>query len=201
MASKMLSIIVLLSFVPIDSVKLNTKAKAKADMAIRLDQTSSNVLVGKERKVEVFSGQSTIDAQNNRQVAYAGDVSGSVERDPSYFRGLYLRAGAAYGVPWQLIEAVHYVETGCSDSTNETSYAGATGPMQFMPGTWRTYAADGDGDGQANINDVEDAVFGAANLLASSGAAEGNIDAALFNYNHAQWYVDKVKNIAQDAGM
>ena len=73
--------------------------------------------------------------------------------------------------------------------------------MQFMSGTWRAYGVDGDGDGTADVCNVVDAIYGASNLLAASGAAEGNIDAALFNYNHAQWYVDKVKAIAYEIGM
>ena len=201
MLSKMLSIAVLFALVPLDSVKVKAQ---KEDIAVRFDQSKPQALTGKNRQIEITSGDSEIDlAQktSTRQIAYAGGGGQSVERDPSYFRGLYMRAGAAYGIPWQLLEAVHYVETGSSDSTSESSYAGAMGPMQFMPGTWRTYAVDGNGDGSADITNVEDAVYGAANLLATGGAADGNIDAALFNYNHAQWYVDKVKGIAQDAGM
>ena len=68
--------------------------------------------------------------------------------------------------------------------------------MQFMPGTWRAYAVDGNGDGTADVHDVSDAIYGAANLLAAGGAAEGNVDGALFNYNHAQWYVNKVNEVA-----
>lgn len=201
MVSKLLSVIVIFAFMPIDTTKVKAENE---DIAIRFDQTKSQALVGKDRQVAIASGDSAIELakkSSTGKIAYAGGATQSVERDPAYFRDLYMRAGAAYGVPWQLIEAVHYVETGSSDSTNETSYAGATGPMQFMPGTWRTYGVDGNGDGSANITDVNDAIYGAANLLAQSGAAEGNIDAALFNYNHAQWYVDKVKGIAQDAGM
>lgn len=204
MASKMFSVAVLFALIPLDSQKVQARPVATE---IKFDQSQSLAVVGKNRQVAITTAQSNLDMATKSsapQIASANDnyseLSG-VERDPSYFRGLYQRAGAAYNVPWQLIEAVHYVETGCSDSTNETSYAGATGPMQFMPGTWRTYASDGDGDGSANIYDVEDAVFGAANLLAQSGAAEGDYQSALFNYNHAQWYVDKVIAIARDAGM
>lgn len=205
MASKMLSVIVLLSLVPIDAVKTPTRPQYQS--AIKFDATNPLAITAKDRQVVASSGESNFDAQERskaesaQSVVYSSTPSRGVERDPSYFRGLYERAASAYGVPWQLLEAVHYVETGASDSTSEASYAGARGPMQFMPGTWRTYGVDGNGDGRADITNVEDAVFGAANLLASSGAAEGNIDGALFNYNHAQWYVNKVKQIAQDAGM
>lgn len=202
MASKMLSVVILLGFMPLDGIKVPQRKPLETN--IKLDTKNSFVLTGKDRQVNIVSGESQIDLEAKAQapkLASAGNVSYSVERDPSYFRGLYQRAGAAYGVPWQLLEAVHYTETGASDSTSEASYAGATGPMQFMPGTWRTWGVDGNGDGSAEIANVEDAVYGAANLLAAGGASSGDYQSALFNYNHAQWYVDRVLNIARDAGM
>ncbi len=73
--------------------------------------------------------------------------------------------------------------------------------MQFMPGTWRTYAIDGDGDGVADITNVTDAIYTAANYLAKSGADEGRYDDAIFNYNHSQSYVNLVKGIACEIGL
>ena len=67
--------------------------------------------------------------------------------------------------------------------------------MQFMPGTWRAYGQDGNGDGKADVCNAEDALYGAANYLAANGAVD-NIEKALFAYNHAQWYVNKVKAVA-----
>ena len=120
--------------------------------------------------------------------------------DPSGFRQVYQDASKKYGVPWQILEAVHQVETGKDGNTCRKSYAGATGPMQFMPGTWRAYQDDGDGNGSQDICDVDDAIYGAAHLLAASGASEGRIDEALFNYNHSWSYVAKVKDVAQSIG-
>ena len=205
MASKMLSVMMLFVLAPINSPSQTKVAQNKDTLEIKLDQASPVVVTGKNRQVAIATGDSNIDSVQKSTASKVASVSSAsyqnIERDPSYFRGLYQRAGAAYNVPWQLIEAVHYVETGASDSTNESSYAGATGPMQFMPGTWRAYGVDANGDGVAQITNVEDAVFGAANLLAQGGAAEGDYQSALFNYNHAQWYVDKVLGIARDAGM
>ena len=98
------------------------------------------------------------------------------------------------------MEAVWQVESGKQFYTAVRSYAGAQGPMQFMPGTWRGYALDGNGDGVKNINDARDSLFGAAKLLAVNGAASGNIDGALLRYNHSLSYVAKVKRLAAAIG-
>ncbi len=110
-------------------------------------------------------------------------------------RELAQRAAAAYGIDWKLVEAVWQIESGKRWKSGVQSSAGAQGPMQFMPGTWRTYATDGNGDGVADITDAQDAVYAGAKYLAANGAAT-NVDGALLRYNHAGWYVTKVKNLA-----
>ena len=65
-----------------------------------------------------------------------------------------------------------------------------------MPGTWRGYAQDGNGDGTKNVFDARDSLFAAAKLLAVNGASTGNVDGALLRYNHSSAYVAKVKRIA-----
>lgn len=72
------------------------------------------------------------------------------------------------------------------------SYAGAQGPMQFMPATWDAYGVDGDGDGTADINDIDDAAAGAANYLCANGVAADR-SSALYNYNHDASYVAGVE--------
>ncbi|WP_328139557.1 secreted cell wall DL-endopeptidase, partial [Priestia megaterium] len=58
------------------------------------------------------------------------------------------------------------------------------------------YGVDGDNpkDGRADPDDLEDAVYSAANYLAASGATKGRegIRKAVFAYNHATWYVNEV---------
>ncbi len=45
----------------------------------------------------------------------------------------------------------------------------AVGPMQFIPGTWRLWGADGNGDGVADPQNVEDAALAAGRYLCAGG--------------------------------
>ncbi|MFR9772549.1 lytic transglycosylase domain-containing protein, partial [Nocardia sp. SC052] len=45
----------------------------------------------------------------------------------------------------------------------------AVGPMQFLPGTWGAYAADGNGDGVADPHNVFDAALAAGKYLCAGG--------------------------------
>lgn len=116
------------------------------------------------------------------------------------FENVYIEAGKKYGVPWQLLAAVHFVETGQSGDTNATSTAGALGPMQFMQNTFDVYAEDGDSDGTKSIYDVHDAIYSAAKNLAANKNKMGDYRKAIFNYNHSEEYVEKVINRAREYG-
>jgi membrane-bound lytic murein transglycosylase B len=115
--------------------------------------------------------------------------------------GLYLSVSQKTGTPWQLLAAVHRIETGQSGTTNRTSYAGATGPMQFMPATFNAYATDGDGDGIKDIHNVDDAMLSAGRYLAANGANHGQYQNALYRYNHSWTYVANVTAVARQLGL
>jgi membrane-bound lytic murein transglycosylase B len=129
-------------------------------------------------------------AVTTKTVAHTADPGLAVKREWAQ------RAAAAYGIRWQLLEAVWQIESGKRWYFTGGSYAGARGPCQFMPGTWRAYAEDGNGDGVSDVYDARDCLFGAAKLLARNGAAAGDERRALFAYNHSQSYVTKVLGIA-----
>ena len=125
----------------------------------------------------------------------AGEVScglapGSERRVPALYHDLYQRAAEAYGLDPAVLAAIGEIESGHGRNMGPSS-AGALGPMQFMPSTWAAYGVDGDGDGDRDIMDPQDAIPGAANYLRASGAPR-NWRRALFAYNHADWYVAKV---------
>lgn len=76
----------------------------------------------------------------------------------------------------------------------------AVGPMQFLPGTWRIAGADGDGDGTADPSNVFDAALSAGRYLCAGDvdlSDAGQLQAAVFGYNHSASYVDLVLRIAE----
>lgn len=101
----------------------------------------------------------------------------------------YREGQRRFGVPWQVLAAVNLVETGMG-RIRGTSVAGARGPMQFMPATWRAF-------GRGDIDDPHDAILAAARYLAHNGGGRGRIDNALFRYNNHPAYVRGVKAYAE----
>jgi murein DD-endopeptidase MepM/ murein hydrolase activator NlpD len=108
---------------------------------------------------------------------------------------IWQAAGQAYGVPWSVLAAINKVESNFGQNMGPSS-AGAIGWMQFMPDTWARWGVDANGDGVADPWNAEDAIYSAARYLAATGAAT-DINSAVFSYNHAQWYVDEVLQLAQ----
>ena len=117
---------------------------------------------------------------------------------PRTYRQLYQAAARTCpGLSWTVLAAIGQIESDHGRNSGPSS-AGALGPMQFLPSTWKDWGEDADGDGQANIMDPYDAVYSAARYLCSYAPGSG-IDAlkrAVFAYNHADWYVDEVLALA-----
>ncbi len=75
----------------------------------------------------------------------------------------------------QLMAALRILEQGhVSREQLKGSWAGAMGQCQFMPTSFLSYAADGDGDGRIDIwNNVDDVFASAAHYLSSEGWQPG----------------------------
>jgi membrane-bound lytic murein transglycosylase B len=101
----------------------------------------------------------------------------------------YREARARSGVRVKLLAAVNLIESDFGRVRNN-SVAGAQGPMQFMPATWRAYGQGGD------VHYPHDAILGAARFLAAAGALHSEA-AALYRYNPSSLYVTAVSRYAQ----
>ena len=103
--------------------------------------------------------------------------------------GYYEKANRLYGIAPHYLAAIHHVETKFG-RVKSHSTAGARGPMQFIPSTWRIYGRGG------NIQDPHDAILAAARLLRDNGAP-GSYGRALHAYNPSRLYVVAVTRYAQ----
>jgi hypothetical protein len=121
---------------------------------------------------------------------------------PTNYLELYQDSAAEYcrGLSWTVLAAIGQIESdhGANDGP---SSAGALGPMQFLPSTWAEWGIDGFGQtGPPDIMDPLDAVPSAARMLCADGAAAGgaSLEAAIYDYNHADWYVSEVLTLARE---
>ena len=104
---------------------------------------------------------------------------------------------------WSYLAGIGKVESnhGRGDApgvrSGQNAHGCCAGPMQIDngrgsgAGTWGAFRVDGDADGMTNIYDEDDAASTAARYLRANGAP---VDwrRALFAYNHANWYVERV---------
>ncbi|HEY6762458.1 MAG TPA: lytic murein transglycosylase [Baekduia sp.] len=103
-------------------------------------------------------------------------------------RRSYADAQRRFGIDWSILASINFVESAFG-RVRSASAAGARGPMQFLPATWRRYGMGGD------IEDPHDAILAAANYLRHAGAP-GDVDRALYAYNHSTAYVRAIRRFA-----
>ena len=75
----------------------------------------------------------------------------------------------------------------------------AVGPRQFMPSTWVLWGADGNDDGHADPQQIDDAALAAAHYLCAAGgdlSQVPNLHRAVHAYNHDSAYVRAVLSVA-----
>ncbi|MBY0443240.1 MAG: lytic murein transglycosylase [Mycobacteriaceae bacterium] len=82
-----------------------------------------------------------------------------------------------------------------SSTGGQLTYARAMGPMQFLPGTWARYAADGEGDGISDPQNLYDSTLAAAQYLCSGGLnlrEPSQVMTAVLRYNNSMPYARNV---------
>jgi cell wall-associated NlpC family hydrolase len=126
---------------------------------------------------------------------------------PSNYLYWYKKVGQQYNVPWVILAGIGTEESDNGQSTlpgvtSGQNGFGAAGPMQIGIGgassnTWAQVATDEDGKGPPSVYDPADAIAGAAKYLVAHGV-QTDPAAAIFAYNHADWYVQDVLTFASD---
>ena len=102
-------------------------------------------------------------------------------------------ASSGCGLDWSILAGLEKEETdfGRNPDMYVPHNGGIVGIVQMQPGNWAVFAPPG-----GDPFNQHDALTAAARYLCASGAGQ-NIRAALFAYNHADWYVDDVLHWAQ----
>ena len=135
--------------------------------------------------VEARLDLNALSAESSPQV---GGVSIGPARHASKLLSFYREAQRRFGIRWELLAAINFVETDFGRART-TAKADAQGPMQFEPATWREYGMSGD------VYTEHDAILAAANLLAANGGRTNERE-ALMHYNLSPLYWDTVLHLA-----
>ena len=137
----------------------------------------------------LLAGIGLIESDHGR---YAGAVVGVDGRSRPRILGPRLDGAGP-------VAAIHDSDRGRLDG--DRVWDRAVGPMQFIPQTWASVGADGDGDGVEDPDDIDDAALAAGYYLCASG---GDLTdptarrAALLSYNGSEVYAYVVAAYAAD---
>ncbi|HEV7192123.1 MAG TPA: lytic murein transglycosylase [Jatrophihabitantaceae bacterium] len=129
---------------------------------------------------------------------------GREESDHGQFAGAVLHADGVstpriIGIPLNGNGTALIRDTDHGVLDGDTVYDHALGPMQFIPSTWAIYGTDANGDGKADIFNINDAALTAARYLCAAG---GNLRthagqvAAVLAYNDSAQYLAQVLALA-----
>jgi hypothetical protein len=122
---------------------------------------------------------------------------------PKYLSYYIGAAKTCAGLPWQVLAGIGSIESdhgrsSAPDVHGPAGYGSPEGPMQFEAPTFAYYAVRADKDSPANPYNPKDAIYSAARMLcANGGSSPSGLYQAIYQYNHAGWYVNDVLNRAQ----
>jgi hypothetical protein len=130
---------------------------------------------------------------------------GREESDHGRFAGAVLHADGVSTPPiiGPALDGIHwdYIPAPANGMAldGDAKYAHALGPMQFIPSTWAIYGTDANGDGHADLFNINDAALGAARYLCAAGGnlrTEQGQRRAVLAYNHSDQYLAQVLALA-----
>lgn len=152
--------------------------------------------------IQTTTTSEVANANPNTAAIGGGLKPGSVP--PQYAPWVEKAAGACPGLPAPVLAAQLKQESGFNP--NARSPAGAQGIAQFMPGTWKTWATDADGDGAASPLDPPDAITAQGRFMCSllkkakrSGYPGEPIELALAGYNAGWGAVQKYRGVPPES--
>jgi len=134
-----------------------------------------------------LAGIGRIESDHGR---YAGRSLGADGRPSTPIVGIPLDGSAG-------VKAIADTDGGRLDGDTEVDRA--VGPMQFIPSTWRRWAADANLDGVGDPQQIDDAALTAGRYLCAGGrdlAAATGWWAGVFSYNNSVTYGQKVFGVA-----
>jgi hypothetical protein len=129
---------------------------------------------------------------------------GREESDHGRFAGAVLHADGVstpriIGIPLNGNGTALIRDTDGGSLDGDPVYDHAVGPMQFIPSTWAIYGTDAEGDGRADVFDINDAASAAARYLCAAGGdlrtRAGQVRAVLA-YNQSDEYLAQVLALA-----
>jgi membrane-bound lytic murein transglycosylase B len=156
-------------------------AYGNAELAMRADQPKCKI------SWATLAGIGRIESNHGQ---YAGAQLGADGRPSKPIVGVPLDGSAG-------VQAIGDTDGGRYDG--DAGVDRAVGPMQFIPGTWRKWASDGNGDGLGDPQQIDDAALAAARYLCAGGrdmASPSGWWAGILSYNNSTEYAQKVFGLA-----
>ncbi|MFD2799360.1 lytic transglycosylase domain-containing protein, partial [Prauserella oleivorans] len=156
-------------------------AYGNAELALRQYQPGCRI------SWATLAGIGRIESDHGR---YGGAVLGEDGRPSTPIIGVALNGSRG-------VKAISDTDGGALDG--DTTHDRAVGPMQFIPGTWARYASDGNGDGLADPQQIDDAALAAARYLCVGDRDMASADGwwtGIMSYNNSVEYAQKVFGLA-----
>ena len=157
------------------------RAYGLVDLALRAELPTCRV------SWATLAGIGRIESDHGR---YGGAVLGGDGRPSRAIIGIPLNGSPG-------VAAITDTDRGRLDG--DVTHDRAVGPMQFIPGTWARWGSDGDGDGRADPQDIDDAALAAGRYLCADGRDLGSAGgwwAGVLSYNNSVEYGQKVFGVA-----
>lgn len=166
--------------------------------AILLVETRLGTYVGTRSTLNILSSLAALENAWVRDAAWV-----EMEKEPPLSRERFDR-WAVDKAGWAYRELKAFLTYALREDLNPVevtgSFAGAFGIAQFMPSSILMYAADGNGDGQVNLFQHEDAIASVGSYLKKNGwqpnMGKEQRFKVIYRYNHSDYYVEAILEIA-----